>query len=160
MYSSKLLGFLFIVCLLDQVLSREASIAADLKNIPCAPNDYFPIDCNTCYCNLEQSGYLCTEDTCTPDEIKSGGPMTQIPLANSSILLIANKTAQIVNNISDIEDNSTFNLPLIDVTKLRDPSGKRPRNFRSSTTVTTGKPNVDISNVTEAIKSATKPSSQ
>ncbi|XP_044758897.1 uncharacterized protein LOC123316746 [Coccinella septempunctata] len=111
---------------------RELPIAADLRNIPCAPNDYFQIDCNTCYCNLEQSGYLCTENICTGEDHSIGGPTTQIPLANSSILLIANNTAQIINKASDIEDNSTFALPKIDITALRDTSRRHPKIFRSN----------------------------
>ncbi|KAL3274566.1 hypothetical protein HHI36_015947 [Cryptolaemus montrouzieri] len=115
---------------LTNLSKRELPIAADLRNIPCAPNDYFQIDCNTCYCNLEQSGYLCTENICSGDEYPLGGPSTQIPLANSSILLIANHTAQIINNTSDIEDNSTFVLPKIDLTVLRDPTRRHPKIFR------------------------------
>ncbi|XP_045478008.1 uncharacterized protein LOC123683152 [Harmonia axyridis] len=114
---------------LSNFFKRELPIAADLRNIPCAPNDYFQIDCNTCYCNLEQSGYLCTENICTGDD--HVGPSTQIPLANSSILLIANNTAQIINNASDIEDNSTSLLPKIDVTVLKDKTRRHPKIFSS-----------------------------
>lgn len=37
---------------------------ADLKNTPCASNDFFIIDCNRCSCNHEGTGYACTQNIC------------------------------------------------------------------------------------------------
>lgn len=48
-------------------LFLDVSVTTDLKNTPCAPNDYFQLDCNTCYCNSAKTGYLCTDNICPPD---------------------------------------------------------------------------------------------
>lgn len=37
---------------------------ADLKNTPCAPNDFFIIDCNRCHCTHEGAGYVCSQKIC------------------------------------------------------------------------------------------------
>lgn len=46
------------------MFSPEVPVVIDLKNTPCAPNDFFMLDCNKCYCNVERTGYICTENIC------------------------------------------------------------------------------------------------
>lgn len=103
-------------------------VAADLKNTPCAPNDYFKIDCNTCYCNIDKTGYLCTENLCPITE----PPATETP--NSTVLALnsttpvaeavpqsetisLNETAAVV-----IESNNDTNLEPLIVTNLNNNS--------------------------------------
>jgi hypothetical protein len=62
-------------------------VAADLKNTPCAPNDYFKLDCNTCYCNIDKTGYLCTENLCPISE-----PTTE---SQSNDTVASNNTASV-----------------------------------------------------------------
>lgn len=87
--------------ILKLTLFTDVPVAADLKNTPCAPNDYFRIECNTCYCNIEKTGYLCTENLCIPapnstdasssssmttDNIHLSSPMPSTPPTTTKIL--------------------------------------------------------------------------
>lgn len=58
---------------------------ADLKNTPCAPNDFFIIDCNRCYCNNERTGYVCAEKICPP--VTTSNPIDVNKNLNSEISL-------------------------------------------------------------------------
>jgi hypothetical protein len=68
-------------------VKRGVPVAADLKNTPCAPNDYFKLDCNTCYCNIDKTGYLCTENLCPISE-----PTTE---SQSNDTVASNNTASV-----------------------------------------------------------------
>ncbi|CAH0564725.1 unnamed protein product [Brassicogethes aeneus] len=91
-------------------LKREIPIAADLKNTPCAPNDYFKLECNTCYCNIERSGYLCTENFC-PDYVPD--KTSEIRLSNDTKVVITNGDVKLVKeNAKEAQiDNNLFMLP-------------------------------------------------
>uniref|UniRef100_A0A1Y1KKC8 Pacifastin domain-containing protein n=1 Tax=Photinus pyralis TaxID=7054 RepID=A0A1Y1KKC8_PHOPY len=52
-------------------LRRDTTIASDLINTPCALNDSFKLDCNTCYCKSDKTGYLCTSFTCSAESTNS-----------------------------------------------------------------------------------------
>lgn len=74
-------------------------MAADLKNTPCAPNDYFMIDCNTCYCNLEHTGYLCTENYCRDGDVLLDPTKTsEIRLSNDTRVVITNGDVKLVRD--------------------------------------------------------------
>ncbi|XP_060523170.1 uncharacterized protein LOC132700070 [Cylas formicarius] len=82
---------------------RESDIAEDLKTTPCAPNDFFTIDCNTCYCNIDRSGYLCTQNSCLHSEtIASYDSTTSIPLTNGTQLLIFNERHEVLGKIDNV----------------------------------------------------------
>lgn len=88
-------------------------LADDLRNTPCAPNDYFRIDCNMCYCNNEGTGYLCTENVGCHKEAESS-TTKQIPLKKDTMLLITGHQVQVVkyynsndNSISRIAESGT-----------------------------------------------------
>ncbi|EFA05320.1 hypothetical protein TcasGA2_TC015478 [Tribolium castaneum] len=98
---------------------RGVPVAADLKNTPCAPNDYFKIDCNTCYCNIEKTGYLCTENLCPLTE----PPATDAPPNNATIALNDTVTESTVANffnttesISNHSDTGGGTTPSLNVT--------------------------------------------
>lgn len=77
-------------------------VAEDLKDTPCAPNDYFQVDCNVCYCNLEHSGYLCTTNFCyNNDEFTT----VQIPLENDTMLILSRNGAKLIENASSMNDS-------------------------------------------------------
>lgn len=76
----------------------------DLKNTPCAPNDYFRIDCNMCYCNNEGTGYLCTENIGCHKEAESS-TTKQIPLKKDTMLLITDHQVRVVKDYNS-NDNS------------------------------------------------------
>lgn len=46
------------------VAYTEEPVEKEFNGTSCAPNDKFKIDCNTCYCNSDGSGYSCTEISC------------------------------------------------------------------------------------------------
>lgn len=81
----------------------ETSLAADLKNTPCARNDYFQIDCNVCYCNNDGTGYLCTENDCRK-EVESS-TAKQITISKDTMLLLTNRQVQVVKDYNS-NDNS------------------------------------------------------
>ncbi|CAH1989636.1 unnamed protein product [Acanthoscelides obtectus] len=85
----------------------ETPVAADLKDTPCAPNDYFKIDCNTCYCNMDRTGYLCTENLCTGSDDDVTRETTRIPLADDKMLIISPKGVKLVSDHS----NTTTDAP-------------------------------------------------
>lgn len=82
----------------------ETPLAADLKNTPCAPNDYFQIDCNTCYCNTERSGYLCTENIACHKEAESS-TTKQITISKDALLFISDHQVQLVKDYNS-NDNA------------------------------------------------------
>lgn len=87
----------------------ETPLAADLKNTPCAPTDYFKIDCNTCYCNADGSGYLCTENIACHKEAESS-TTKQITLSKDTMLFITDHQVQIVKDYNS-NDNSISRIP-------------------------------------------------
>lgn len=84
-------------------------MTADLKNTPCAPNDYFKIDCNVCYCNTEGTGYLCTENINCHKETESS-TATQITLSKDAKLFITDHELHLVKDYNS-NDNTISRIP-------------------------------------------------
>ncbi|KAJ8923282.1 hypothetical protein NQ315_001839 [Exocentrus adspersus] len=81
---------------------RDMYVQEDLKDTPCAPNDYFPVDCNVCYCNLDHTGYLCTNNYCNGFE-----PATtvRIPMENDSMLILSADGVRFVEKASSANND-------------------------------------------------------
>lgn len=100
-------------------------MAADLKNTPCAPGDYFKIDCNTCYCNIEKTGYLCTENLCPLLDSVNNTLISDNTVLNKT-LLILNATSvtqpsvppKTLDNLNISDNNSTSNENVTDASSL------------------------------------------
>lgn len=79
-------------------------VAADLKNTPCAPNDYLVLDCNRCYCNMERTGYLCTVNVCpviqTTPVITSIGVGTEGVSQDSRIKIGSAEESRLLNALT------------------------------------------------------------
>ncbi|KAJ8976395.1 hypothetical protein NQ317_003945 [Molorchus minor] len=113
--------------------SEDAPFFADLKVTPSAPNDFFKVDCNTCYCNIDRTGYLCTDNRCSEANYRLQ-TTTQIPLTNDSMLVVSNTEVKLVENL-----NSTTTPSVVSqIARTRRPRRRRlaRRNFRRWSPIT------------------------
>ncbi|XP_063915489.1 prolow-density lipoprotein receptor-related protein 1-like [Zophobas morio] len=106
-------------CPPSQRAKRGVPGASELKNTPCAPNDYFKIDCNTCYCNIDKTGYLCTENICSFTESPSSQPTSTAKAGNATSIddvavpqiqtVNLNATVLVIENVNStgLASNST-----------------------------------------------------
>lgn len=78
----------------------EAPVAADLRNTPCAPNDFFVLDCNRCRCNHERTGYICSQNICPSGTV-------QTPTRQNNSTRSASTARQEISVSTDLNENAS-----------------------------------------------------
>ncbi|XP_018335187.1 G8 domain-containing protein DDB_G0286311 isoform X2 [Agrilus planipennis] len=131
----KLLLCVFIIVVCNYGYSvQDALPIKDLKNTPCAPTDSFVLECNTCYCNGQGTGYLCTEKICP----------------------VIDQTSTVVANTSSPGDNTTHSVattPSVTSSTAASITFSTTPLTASSTTVSTT-PSTTVTNVTGEVQSS------